>query len=114
MAQLSEDLMNDSPDDYGQEDILNLLTISSSNERFANKKKNIKSNKSKKVGKVEEPKWNGGEDTDSEDVNDLSAYRRTQTKKKFIFKRRAIKNYFFMLSEFLNSPCIIFYYDTVC
>ena len=28
-------------------------------------------------------------------------------------KRSAIKNYFVRYIEFLNSPCIIFYYDTV-
>ncbi len=28
-------------------------------------------------------------------------------------KKNAVKNYFSLYLEFLNSPCIIFYYDTV-
>jgi hypothetical protein len=107
---------------FGQEEILNLLTISSSTRNFAHRSKS-KPNQLKVKEVNEQAQLNGEIESN---VNDLSLSRRNSRMSTNMAAKRPIKkikkkagfklflrSYFFKLTGFLSSPCIIFYYDTV-
>ncbi len=78
---------SNNPNDHSQENILNLLTISNKTSI------DVKISRKKSIPELTEEK---------------------KIRSVHNSKRKAIQNYFQLYIEFLKTPCIIFYYDTVC